>query len=519
MKSSTLLFAVLVSTIAIAQNNINIDSSLNLIGSRIMRQGHFADAMAVQENGKILLGINNSGWDSKTVLKRLNKNGSDDSLFAVNSELVFELLDKRNTIKHILIKDDIIYFAGSTSTNIGGTNTYPYIAALDTSGQFKITFGNNGIESLDQFSTIEGMVFDHKDQIVLTGRKSGTNKMYVMRIDRFSGAPDLSFDQNGHKVIYSYMTQENFIPKDIIIDHQDKIVIAGERWIFKINTIYQKNAFVLRLMDDGSIDTTFQSNNSNGMRSYNSDTLLFQDAFNIHQRKNGNYVITGSTLDNFSANYETDYHIFEIYNNGFENLSFGQSGWVIEDLGVPAENCFNSHLYENGSALLLGSHSTTDSAYIAMIMIDSTGNRDTAFAATGQYLSTFGEPGNLAKLIAVDSNEIVIGGWTRWCSAQSCGPYNVGVARYLFKQEIKEPSLSVMPLYETKYGIFPNPIKVGNSFSIKGSSKELEIYSLTGSSIPFESDGNRISSQFLTSGTYIIKLDQNTRPHKLVVIE
>ena len=201
MKNTFTLLLIFITSLSWAQAPCSFDVSYNSTGTLISNGGHTGKVILELANGKILVAINRFG-DGNAFVQRLNPNGSIDANYGVASKCVLSPAERNTNIYGIAIHNGTTYVCGSTTTNIGGTNTFAFVAAIDANGTLVNSFGTSGYKKfnsspdLRSFSDIE---IGNNGEIFLAGAKSLT-ELIVMQIGT-NGWPITSFGSNGYSTL------------------------------------------------------------------------------------------------------------------------------------------------------------------------------------------------------------------------------------------------------------------------------------------------------------------------------
>lgn len=511
MKNLYFLFALaLIPFQSIAQSPCTLDPSFNTSGMLVSTYNRVGQTLVLQPDGKTIVGCNYWGSGVSTlIIRRLNVNGSLDNTFGTNGDLTFSVAEKATRIVDIKLYNGNIYLAGTTTTNIGGTNTFAFIAAIDASGQFINTFGTNGVKKFNsspKLYKIDAIEIDKNGFIYAAGLRTSSNN-FLMKLNSTDGQLVNTFNSTGIKYFAPSNAEHRYDLNDMIIESNGNILVSGKK--HKVNNGSGGsfwNALVIRFLPNGTEDNTFATN---GIGLYNSNPTYFQEASNIHVNSAGDYITTGVTYD--GSDY--DYSALKLKSNGTPDASFGTNGWQIHDLTYQGktESTFNSVLLPDERILLTGNVGTNDTVYFSMLMLHPDGTRDNNFAPAGLYKNFFNSKNNSTSYgVGIDpTGKITLSGYTRSCSGGVCGPLYLAVARYIF--DIGSPLTVKNSKSKNSLIIFPNPVKGNGNIYFKGDDKihGVKIYSLSGSLVctSFDTKINMLSLNNLSAGTYLVAIE------------
>ncbi len=270
------LFAILViywclglPTVILAQSNSTLDLSFGdngIVRTDFGRLYEYGTGMLIQEDQKIVV-VGRSCEEKYTVCDavavRYNTDGSLDATFGEAGIVMLDFGNDEN-VYHVGLQSDgkIILCGFSEDKN---EHNDLLLIRLNTDGSIDSTFANNGVMiNENHFFTYEGkMVMQPDDKIVTLGYYFESSSAQFM-VNRYTadGFPDSTFGNAGVSYPYQSVNGVNY-PHDIVMQEDGKILFCGEHGYY----IY-KNACILRLLPDGSLDTTF-SDDYNGVAEYN----------------------------------------------------------------------------------------------------------------------------------------------------------------------------------------------------------------------------------------------------------
>jgi len=183
----------------------------------------FVESMAVQDDGKIVLGGYTVGGAKDFALARINSNGSLDTTFGVNGKVVTDLLVSYSTIiKDMLIEPDgKIIVSGFYSFEVDSRFC---MVRYNPNGTMDTTFGTNGLTVdtnyyTSYFSNISRQI---DGKIVTAGNTFGQD--FIISRYNNNGTIDTTFGTNGYV---------NAIPDvgggsvTVLVQPDNKIVAVG----------------------------------------------------------------------------------------------------------------------------------------------------------------------------------------------------------------------------------------------------------------------------------------------------
>jgi uncharacterized delta-60 repeat protein len=244
----------------VRENNVAIQR-FSLDGSRdatyatggllLLPGGGFSRALALQEDGKILVGggieSESPGFDS--LVARTSTNGMLDPEFGVGGKVVISLSkDQTDTVGAIaVLPDGRIVAAGVVeSSNIA-------VFRLNANGEIDSTFGIKGrvVISTGIQTRLGAMAVDNDGRVVIAGSRQEAEccprSIFVLRVLP-TGLPDPDFGSAGIVILPPLQGEPGVEGATSMHVDGDRILVGGESL---------DDAFVMRLAPDGQIDSTF----------------------------------------------------------------------------------------------------------------------------------------------------------------------------------------------------------------------------------------------------------------------
>jgi uncharacterized delta-60 repeat protein len=224
-------------------------------------------AVAIQPDGKIVVGGCQDGVWADFALARINTNGTLDTSFSGDGKVVTPLVatsQDPDYLTSLLIQPNGMIVA------VGHTNTGGDMAAVryTSTGSLDTSFGSNGIARVGwessgfSINTCTASALQPDGKILLTGSVSGLTKFGVCRLLP-TGVLDTSFSQDGW-VVWDFATGQE-TPESIVLQQDGKIVVSGKAGTTVSNGYDNSNDdyAVMRLMPNGDFDTSFSGDGKN----------------------------------------------------------------------------------------------------------------------------------------------------------------------------------------------------------------------------------------------------------------
>lgn len=251
------------------------------------------------------------------------------------------------------------------------------------------TFGNNGRVYLteapfDAFS----MAIQGDGKIIVTG--SDDSSILVVRLNT-NGTLDNTYNGNGKVRISTPGT--NLRGYKIVLQSDGKAMLAGT----STNQAYLSDAFVARLLTNGTLDSSF---NGNGKKVIpvcaNNDV-----AYGIGFQSNGKIIITGFAY--FTSN--KDLYCLRLNTDGTNDNSFNGTGTYI--YAGPYEDIGHSIAVQSDDKIIVGGSSNGD---FLITRLTATGTLDYSFNSTGITNVSIGINNQVTNLFINSSGKIIVTG-------------------------------------------------------------------------------------------------------------
>ena len=328
-------------------------------------------ALAIQSDNKILVGGWFASWNGTTVgrIVRLNSDGTRDTSFTTNNGT-----GANSAVNSIVIQSDGKIVVGGEFTSWNGT-TVGRIVRLNSAGTRDTAFTTNTGSGAN--NTVNSIKVQSDGKIVVGGNFTawnGTTVGYIVRLNS-DGTRDTSFTTNNG-------TGANSSVVSIVIQSDGKIVVGGDSSLWNGASVGR----IVRLNSDGTRDTTFTTNTGTGA----SGTVN-----SIAVQSDGKILVGGA---------------FTSWNNTRFGRIFrlNSDGTGAETLSSFANNTVNSIKVQSDGKILVCGQFTTWNGTIAgyVVRLNSDGTRDTTFTTntgTGANSSVF-------RIAIQSDNKILLGG-------------------------------------------------------------------------------------------------------------
>jgi uncharacterized delta-60 repeat protein len=350
------LFAWLV-TGFVFDSEMNVSAQEFLTSDAVTRDGDFdpsfgtngktadafyrgSDGLAVQPDGKIIVGGTQFQDPQFCKVLRLNPDGSPDFSFGGSARVGLQLGTTECRVHSIAVQPDgkiLVGGAASSGTASGGLNFA--VARLNADGSYDQTFNGNGRVIVDFFNSYDeafSVMIQQDGRIVLAGfvangpNNGSTYDFALIRLNP-DGSFDNSFGVNGRVVNDISGTNNADRAFDAVLQSDGKIVMAGD--IFLGAPAYYDFA-VARFNTDGSIDNTFDGDGRVFTALVNGN---HETAWKVAVQKNGKIIAGGRTEQIFPTVMDDDSALVRYNPNGSLDTTFDGDGKLVRDFSLNGE--------------------------------------------------------------------------------------------------------------------------------------------------------------------------------------
>jgi uncharacterized delta-60 repeat protein len=218
-------------------------------------------AIAIQPDGKIVLGGSFTSFNGTTAnrIARLNSNGTLDTAFTTNTGT-----GASSDVNSIAIQPDGKIVVGGSFTSFNGI-TASRIARLNSNGTLDTDFTTN--TGTGASSQVNSLAIQSDGKILLGGifaSFNGTTANYLVRLNP-DGTRDAAFTTSGG-------TGLNGTVNSIVMQSNGKILLGGNFRTFNGTTVNR----IVRLNSDGTLDTAFTTNTGSGANNGNVSSIAAQ---------------------------------------------------------------------------------------------------------------------------------------------------------------------------------------------------------------------------------------------------
>jgi len=299
--------------------------------------------------------------------------------------------------------DEKIVFTGSARITASTGFTFDLVVGrLNPNGSLDVTFGNNGYYSL---GSPGGSVFGYDVQLQPDGKivvcggysvTSANTEFLVVRLNS-DGTPDTTFGGGDGISIITGNTSEDYAYA-VRIRADEKLVVAGSS---KVPGFIYNRATVLRLMPDGSSDTTF---GTMGMTMIQPQPAVSYNFRAMDLTDNESIIATGYIYQNndegfFMAGFTEDGQLNNAFatNGVYTGLSFSYA----YDLKISGQ-----YVYAGGKT------NTSLGSDMAIARFDTLGMLDNTWGSTGLVLTDINAVDAALALAVQNDGKVLMTGST-----------------------------------------------------------------------------------------------------------
>jgi uncharacterized delta-60 repeat protein len=368
-----------------------------------------AEAIAIQKDGRIIIGVRNLGSDF--ALMRYNANGTLDTTFGIGGMVQTIFLGFGGAVTSVKIdsKGNIVA-AGFIGTSFSEQNPYLdfAVARYTTSGALDSSFGSQGkvtrSNSINDYITAVAIQKDGK--IVVAGSSYGPQPSEDFAVFRLTanGSPDLTFA--GGNILFTDFYGSEDVARAIVIQSDGRIVVGGE--IHRIS----RDFGLVRYNANGTLDSTFGTHGKvvTDIASESGDfcyeLLLRPVPFSL----SGEEQIIAAGNKHLSSNNSSGVMVCYLP-DGSLNPSFGTGGIVLTSFSS-RDSVTCAVRQADGKIIVAGSSYNQEyPPQFTLARYNSNGTLDTSFGQGGRVFTPIGDASVVWEIALTPQGGIVAAGW------------------------------------------------------------------------------------------------------------
>jgi uncharacterized delta-60 repeat protein len=311
--------------------------------------------LAIQADGKIVVGGNYPGSPSDFVVARYNTNGSLDESFGDNGTVI-KNLGGNDQCKSICIQDDGKIVAGGFT--IVNNDAKLAVVRLTTNGILDNSFDLDGKAIID--ATIYSdyaldMVLNADGKIILAGNKANSSNEDCLTVRlNANGSIDNTFNADG--VVWTDFAGTSNSGRALTVQPDGKTITAG----------YHGNSgdfTLVRYTVNGNLDISFDTDGKK-LIDFGSDTIV--RAYSTTLQVDGKILVAGN-IDN-SVNGNADLALARLNSDGSLDSTFGGDGKLIAAIGLGNDFAKSLILQSDSKIIVTGSTLNINGTYDALIV-------------------------------------------------------------------------------------------------------------------------------------------------------
>ncbi|MBL0341106.1 MAG: T9SS type A sorting domain-containing protein [Bacteroidetes bacterium] len=255
------------------------------------------------------------------------------------------------------------------------------VARLLPEGGFDTTFNDSGSVIIPFFN--ESYAYEtfikNDGKIVVAGAAADPSFQFTALVLRLNedGSIDSTFGTNGFSLPEISTGDDFAYAMAEQIDH--KIVIAGTA----VDANFRNAPCVMRMEEDGAIDSTFGTNGVAYIPISETDNELTS----VVIQPDGKILVSGHIDNGLTSGGQFDFDVLvaRFNTDGTADITFGNNGVVITAVSTNyIDDAFGMQLTSNGGIIVVGFTTQPNFSYDAIVLqYDSTGSLDTTFGTNG----------------------------------------------------------------------------------------------------------------------------------------
>jgi serralysin len=296
----------------------------------------YANAVAIQDDGKIVVAGRTGGSGGKWGIARLDTDGTLDSTFSGDGKVTRDFTTGLDVANDVAVQtDQKILVTGLT----GGSDSKVTVARYTTGGTPDSSFSGDGVANVNLTAGVDignSVAIDSNEKIVVGGYASGSGGQIGLARFRTGGGIDSSFSGDG-KLTRNLSSGADVAIGVAIQPADDKIVLAG------YSGSHDTKMEALRYNADGTADGTFSGD---GRMSIN--ITEFEDPANSLALQDDGKIVLGGTA-NFSF-----FTVARLNSNGTLDTSFGDDGVLFANITTGFDVAYSVAIQADGNIVAAG---------------------------------------------------------------------------------------------------------------------------------------------------------------------
>jgi uncharacterized delta-60 repeat protein len=357
----------------------------------------FAQSVAIQSDGKIVVAGYCNYPSTDFALARYNPDGSLDTTFDEDGKLTTAFGSTTDEATSVAIQSDGKIVVAGSSYN-GGKYEFA-LARYNVNGALDTLFDGDG-----KLTTNIGNLFDvansvaiQSDSKILVAGYSHNGSDFDFALTRYNtnGSLDATFDIDGK--LTSGIGMSTDIANNVAIQIDNKIVVGG----YSFNG--SDNDFALtRYNENGSLDTTFDGDG----KLTTAIGTSFDEGNSVAFQNDGKILVAG-----YSRNGNDDFALARYNTNGSLDTTFDGDGKLITEIGTSQDYANGVAIQSDGKIVVAGQSYNGSNYDFALVRYNTNGSLDSTFDGDGKLTTAIGLADDHAYSIAIQSDgKVVVAG-------------------------------------------------------------------------------------------------------------
>ncbi len=351
------------------------------VTTQISGKSFFDATLAIQSDGKIVVGGSVFGSNHPFGVLRYNADGTLDATFDGvsngNGYVEVEIGTGSNNLSGVFVQPDgKIVITGDTSA----PSAFPDFAAvrLTLAGVPDTTFSGDGKVNTNIISSVNevtwGGALQSDGKILVSGYTDGGGALALVRYTT-AGALDTTFG-GGDGIVTSAL--DDGLDHVVAVQKDGRIVVAYSQF----NSDY--DFAVTRYNANGTIDTTFGGGDGRVTTPIGPGSDYVND---VVIQSDGKILVSGQSLVSPS---ERDFTLVRYTTSGTLDTTFGanHNGKVQLHVGTDFDEAFGVAVQANGDIIVAGTSKNNLDNFITLVCYNSNGTLDTTFDGDGILKTT-----------------------------------------------------------------------------------------------------------------------------------
>lgn len=367
---------------------------------------NFVGGVAIQANGKVVVvgGAEDRAFDRRVALVRFLANGTLDPRFGGDGKVTTNLTRGRNdrgAFAVALQANGKIVVAGG----VDGAGGRFAVVRFNHSGTLDKTFSDDG-KTFTDFTPggadyARGIAIQGDGRIVVVGRAGGFGGRFAAARYNLNGTLDSSFNATG-KVMTDFTTA-NDEAHDVAIQADGKIVVTGAAAWFSYTA--ESNVALARFNPDGTPDASFDGDGK-VTTDFPGDS---EWATGVAIQADGKIVTAGDSGQTLRTS-DSMFALARYNEDGTPDLAFDGDGQVTTDFTDWFDGAWGGVAIQLDGKIVAAGHA----AFIqfALARYEPNGTLDATFSGDGKVTTKFGNAGEIANGVAIQSDGKIVAAGT-----------------------------------------------------------------------------------------------------------